>query len=339
MMLTNGGDAMMLSTLRLFVTLTIAVFAASLAEAQQTANIPRLCFLHAYPVAVAAIGGQYEVFLRGLRDVGYVEGQSIIIDYLSADGRIERFPTLAGECLRLQADIIVAVTTPASLAAKHATRTIPIVLLGTGDPVRTGLVDSLARPGGNVTGLSHMAPGLSAKRLELLKEAVPRISRVVVLSNLADPVATPQVQELEQAARSMGVQLQIRDVRTPEELPPAFSTAATDGAEGLLTTVESIFVTHRTQVVDLAARHRLPAIYPWRVFVDAGGLMSYGASGVDLWRRAVYYVDRILKGAKPGELPIEQPTKFDVVINLKTAKALGITIPPHLLVMADEVIR
>jgi putative ABC transport system substrate-binding protein len=212
-----------------------------------------------------------------------VEGQNITIDYLSADGRLERFPPLASECLRLQPNIIVAATTPGVLAAKHATRTVPIVMLGPGDPIGTGLVDSLARPGGNVTGQSSMAPGLSAKRLELLKELVPRITRVVVLANLADPVAPPQVQELEQAARALGVQLLIRDVRSPEDFPAAFSAAITEDAEGLLTTVETLFATHRARIVDFAAQHRVPAVYTARAFVDAGGLLSYGINTARLY--------------------------------------------------------
>jgi putative ABC transport system substrate-binding protein len=340
MMLTNGGDAMMLSKFRLFVTLTIALLAASLAAGQPTVKIPRLCYLALYPVAkspVVAGGSQYDAFLRGLRDIGYVEGQSIIIDYLSVEGQLERFPTLAGECLRLQADIIVPETTPGVLAAKQATRTVPIVMLAPGDPVGTGLVDSLARPGGNVTGQSSMAPGLITKRLELLKEAVPGLTRVVVLTNLADPVATSQLQELEAAARTIGVQLLIRDVRTPEDLPTAFATAATEGAEGLLLTVSVMFGVHRTRIVDLAARYRLPAVYTGRAFVDAGGLLSYGINAARLYRNAATYVDKILKGAKPADLPVEQPTTFECVVNLKTAKALGINIPPSLLVLADEV--
>jgi putative ABC transport system substrate-binding protein len=271
--------------------------------------------------------------------VGYVQGHSITIDYLSVDGQLDRFPTLAGDCLRLQADIIVADTTPGALAAKHATQTIPIVMVGSGDAVGAGLVASLARPGGNVTGQSFMAPGMSAKRLEMLKEVVPGIARVVVLTNLADPVATPQLQELEQAARTLGVQLQIRDVRTPEDFPAAFSAAAAQGAEGLLTTVSGMFNVHRARLVDLAAQHRLPAVYHHWLFADAGGLMAYGVAPVSLYLGAAKYVDKILKGAKPADLPVEQPTKFVLIINLKTAQALGITIPPTLLMLADEVIR
>ena len=327
----------------LFVPLAVALLTMSLAGAQQTAKIPRLCFLAPYPVAelppIMAGLTVYDAFLRGLRDLGYVEGQSITIDYLSADGQFERFPSLANACLRLQADIIVAGTTPAALAAKHATQTIPIVLFGIGDPVGTGLVASLARPGGNVTGLSQMAPGLITKRLELLKDIVPRLTRVVVLTNFANPVSTPQIQELERAARGMGVQLLIRDVRSPEELPDAFSTAATEGAEGLLQTSLMRFNVHRARIVDLAARHRLPAVYGGRLFVDAGGLMAYGADDFRLNMGVAKFVDKVLKGAKPADLPLEQATVFECVINLKTAQALGITISPHLLVLANEVIQ
>jgi len=335
---------MMLKKLGLVVPLTVALLTGSLVGAQQTTKIPRLCYLAPYPLAelppVTATGmTAYDAFLRGLRDLGYVEGQSLTIDYLSADGQFARFPILANECLRLQADMIVVGTTPAARAAKHATQTIPIVLFGIGDPVGTGLVASLARPGGNVTGLSQMAPGLITKRLELLKDIVPRLTRVVVLTNFDNPVSTPQVQELEQAARSMGVQLLIRDVRTPEELPDAFSTAATEGAEGLLQTALIMFNVHRARIVDLAARYRLPAVYGTRAFVDAGGLMSYGADDFRLNLGVAKFVDKILKGAKPAELPLEQATTFEYVINLKAARALEITIPPHLLVLADEVLQ
>jgi putative ABC transport system substrate-binding protein len=322
---------------RVALILALAILAAPhAAEAQATAKSSRLCFLAPAPLQRLP---WYNPFFQRLRELGYVDGQNIIIDYLSADDRAERFPALADDCLRLKADIIVATTTPASLAAKSATRTIPIVMLGTGDPVVTGLVDNLARPGGNITGLSHMAPGLSAKRLELLKEAVPRISTVLVLAYLIDPIAAPQVTELKNAARSLGVKLLIRDIRTPDDLPVAFDTGAKERADGLLTTVEAIFVTHRARVIDLAARHRLPAMYPSRTFVDAGGLMNYGVNFPSFWIGAATFVDKILKGAKPGDLPIEQPTKFELVINLKTAKALGLTIPPSVLARADEVIE
>ena len=268
-----------------------------------------------------------------------MEGQTITIDYLSADGHGERFPALAVECLRLKADIIVVTTTPAAQAAKNATRTIPIVMHMLGDPVATGLVASLARPGENVTGVTIMASGLSAKRLEILKAAVPRLSRVLVLSYLVDPIAAPQVRELESAARSLGVKLLVQDVRTGDDLPAAFDAGARWHADGLLTTAESILVVQRKRIVDLANQHRLPALYPYRTVVDSGGLMAYDSFTPDLQARTATYVDRILKGENPSQLPVEQPTKFELVINLKTAKALGLTIPPALLGRADEVIQ
>ena len=332
----------MLKKCRLFVALLVALLTASLAEAQHTATIPRLCILALYPMAeLPVVAGQsgYDAFLRGLHDVGYVAGQSLTIDYLSADGQHERFPTLASECLRLQADIIVVATTPAALAAQHTTRTIPIVMIGLGDPVGVGLVESLARPGGNVTGQSGMAPNLITKRLELLQEVMPHLARVLVLTNRADPNSTPQLRELEEAARAIGVQLLIHDVQTPEDFPAAFDTAATEGAEGLLTTDHTMFNVHHTRIVDNAARYRMPAVHLSRRFADAGGLMSYGIAPGSLWRGVVKYVDKILKGAMPADLPVEQPTQFELILNLKTAQAIGLTIPPTLLFQADGVIK
>jgi len=318
----------------LAVGLTLAPLAV---EAQKAARIPRLCFLTFDPGTPQS--SRFSSFFQRLRDLGYVDGQTITIDYLSADGRGERFPALAADCLRLKADIIVVTTTPAAQAAKNATRTIPIVTTALGDPVGTGLVASLARPGGNVTGMTSMASGLAAKRLELLKEAVPRISRVLVLSYLVDPIAAPQVKELEGAAHSLGVKLLVRDIRTADDLPAAFDAGARERAEGVLTTAESIFFVQRARVIELAVRHRLPAMYSVTAFVDAGGLMAYGPNSSDLLGRAATYVDRIFKGAKPADLPVQQPTKFELVINLKTAKALGLTIPPTLLLQADRVIE
>ena len=322
----------------LAVVLALSLNLAPLAvEAQKAARIPRLCFLTFDPGTPQS--SRFDPFFQGLRDLGYVDGQTITIDYLSADGRGERFPALAADCLRLKADIIVVTTTPAAQAAKNATRTIPIVTTALGDPVGTGLVASLARPGGNVTGMTSMASGLAAKRLELLKEAVPRISRVLVLSYLVDPIAAPQVKELEGAAHSLGVKLLVRDIRTADDLPAAFDAGARERAEGVLTTAESIFFVQRARVIELAVRHRLPAMYSVTAFVDAGGLMAYGPNSSDLLGRAATYVDRIFKGAKPADLPVQQPTKFELVINMKTAKALGLTIPQTILLQADQVIQ
>jgi putative ABC transport system substrate-binding protein len=315
----------------------VALTAPLVAEAQPSGKVPRLCFLTFDPGTPQS--SRFNPFFQALRDIGYVDGQTLSIDYLSADGRGEQFPALAADCLRLKADIVVVTTTPAADAARNATRTVPIVMHALGDPVATGLVASLARPGGNVTGTTLLASGLSAKRLGLLKEIVPRISRVLVLSYLEDPIAAPQVKELESAAHSLGVKLLVRDISTADNLAAAFDAGPRGGAEGVLTTAESIFVVQRTRVVQLAAQHRLPGMYPYRLMVDAGGLMAYDSYTSDLQRRAATYVDRILKGAKPADLPVEQPTKFELIINLKTAKALGLTIPPSLLTRADQVIE
>jgi putative ABC transport system substrate-binding protein len=317
------------------------------AEAQQAGTSPRLCFLTfaSRPTPSSKVSSsraspvQFDPFFQRLRDLGYVEGQTITIDYLSADGRGERFPALAADCLRLKADIIVVTTTPAAQAAKKVTATIPIVMIPLGDPVGTGLVASLARPGGNVTGLTFLASGLSAKRLELLKEAVPSISRVLVLSYLVDPIAAPQVKELQRAARSLGVTLLVQDIRTGDDLPTAFDAGARAHVGGLLTTAESIFAAQRKRVAELAAQHGLPGVYPYRAIVEAGGLIAYDSYTPALVAQTATYVDRIFKGANPADLPVQQPEKFDLVINLKTAKALGLTIPPSLLQRADQVIE
>jgi len=322
------------------------VLAASLAlpphvaDGQSIGRIPRLCFLTFDPGTPQSPSPRFEAFFEGLRDLGYVHGKTITIDYLVAEGRSEKFPELAAECVRLKANIIVVSTTPAAHAAKNTTRTIPIVMVALGDPVGTGLVESLARPGENITGMSQMTSGLAAKRLEVLKEAVPAISRVLVLSYLVDPIAPLQVKALKEAALSLGVTLFIRDIRTVDDLPAAFDAGDRAHAQGLLTTAESIFRLQRARVTELAARHRLPAVYPYAAFArDSGGLMAYEVDDADLHKRAAGYVDRLLKGAKPSDLAVQQPTKFDLVINLKTAKALGLTIPQSILIRADEIIQ
>jgi putative ABC transport system substrate-binding protein len=326
--------------LRVAFLAMLVVFAAPLVgEAQQSKKIPRLCFLTFDPGTLQSRSPRFDAFFDALRELGYVHGQTITIDYLSADGDGNRFPALAAECLRLNVDIIAVSTTPAAQAAKNATRTIPIVMIALGDPMGTGLVDSLAQPGGNVTGMSQMVPELAAKRLSLLTETVPGISRVLVLSYLADPIAPLQVKALEQAARAIGVTLQIQDVRTADDLPAAFDAGVRERVRGLLTTAESIFVVHGARVSELAAHHGLPAIYPYSQVAEAGGLMAYDVNIPDLHRRAAAYVDKILKGAAPAALPVQQPTKFEFVINLKTAKALGLEIPASLLAQADEVIE
>jgi putative ABC transport system substrate-binding protein len=336
-------SANLVSAVRLLVLEAIALgllISGSQAAAQHAATVPRLCFLTFDPGTADAPSPRFGAFFQGLRDLGYVPGHTLVLDYLHPAGRGERFPSLAAECVRVKADIIVASTTPAAQAAKVATAAIPIVMLHLGDPVGTGLVDSLARPGGNVTGTSSMVPAIAAKRLELLKEALPRLSRVLVLSYLVDPIASLQVKALEQAAPALGVALVVRDVRTADDLPTAFQAGARERVNGLLTTAESIFVANRAQVIQLAARHKVPGIYvDPSATVDGGGLMAYSIHGPALQVRTASYVDRILKGAKPAELAVEQPTKFWLAVNLKTARTLGLTIPPSLLARADQIVE
>jgi putative ABC transport system substrate-binding protein len=309
-------------------------------NAQQPKTIPRLCFLTADRGTAQLPPTRFEAFFEGLRKLGYVSGQTLSIDYLSSDGHNELFPALAAECVRLKPDVIAVTTTPGARALKDLTHTVPIVMVALGDPVGTGLVDTLAKPGGNITGMSQMTSGLAAKRLELLKEAVPTISQVLVLAYLVDPISPLQVQAMKEAAPSLGMTLQVRDIRTATDLPTAFDAGANNGAQGLITTAETIFRAERARVTELASLHNLPAIYPYKAFaVDSGGLMAYDVTDGDLHQRAATYVDMILKGAKPSNLPVQQPTTFHLVINLKTAKALGLSVPPTLLARADEVIE
>ena len=326
---------------RTFLAGTSAALLASplAAEAQQAAKVARIGYLSPN---LAANRHMQEAFRQGLRDLGYVEGRNLVIEYRDAEGKADRLPALAAELVALKVDVIVAAGPPAALAAKQATRTLPIVFASSGDPVTSGLVTSLARPGGNVTGLSAVAPELVGKCLEQLKQAVPGVSRVAVLwqpGGLGERTDKYILKEAEVAARALGVRLQFVEARGPADFDRAFSdmTRARAGALTVLST--PMFVSERRRLVDLAAKNRLPAVYPWREFVDAGGLMSYGPNLADMFRRAATYVDKILKGAKPADLPVEQPTKFELVINLKTAKALGLTIPPSLLGRADEVIQ
>jgi putative ABC transport system substrate-binding protein len=310
------------------------------AKAQQPKKMPRLCFLTFDAGTAQSPSTRFQAFFQGLRELGYVNGETLIIDYLSAEGRTEQYPALAAECVRHNPDIIAVTTTPGALALKKTTTTIPIVMVALGDPVGTGIVESLARPGGNITGMSQMTSGLAAKRLALLKEAVPGISRVLALAYLVDPISPLQVQALKEAAPLLGVTLQIRDIHTADELPAAFDAGAKEGADGLITTAESIFRAERARVTELAGRYKFPAIYPYSAFVaDSGGLMAYEVIDRDLHRSAASYVDKILKGSKPSDLPVQQPTKFRLVINLKTAETLGLTIPRMLLGRADEVIE
>jgi putative tryptophan/tyrosine transport system substrate-binding protein len=259
----------------------------------------------------------FDALRQGLRQHGYIEGQNLVIEYRSADGRAERFPDLAAELVRLNVDLIVTRGTPAIFAAKNATKTIPVVMAASGDPLGAGVVAGLARPGGNVTGLSAFVTELQAKRLELLREMVPRIDRIAALLNMSSPAEPPQWEETKAAARTLAIEPQLLDVRKPEDLSRAFETAIRQRADALVVGINVLTQANRRPIADLATKHRLPAIYASREFVDAGGLVALGVSYPDLYRRAATYVDKILKGAKPADLPIEQPTKFELMINLK----------------------
>jgi putative ABC transport system substrate-binding protein len=284
----------------------------------------------------------HEAFRQGLRDLGYVEGRNVVIEYRDAEGKLERLPALAAELVALKVDVIVAPGTPQALAAKQATRTIPIVFTAASDPVPDGLVTSLARPGGNVTGLATLSPELVGKGLEQLKRAVPEVSRLAVLwqpGALGERTEKDMLKEADTAGRALGVRLQFVEARGPADVDRAFSDMTRARAGALTVLPSSMFLSERRRLVDLAARNRLPAVYAQREFVHAGGLMSYGPNVADLFRRGATYVDKILKGAKPADLPVEQPTKFELVINLKAEKALGLTIPQSLLRQADQVIK
>jgi len=306
------------------------------AEAQQPTKIPRIGFLTGF---LSSTPAREEGFRQGLRELGYVEGKNIVIESRYAEGIPGREHALAIELVGLKVDIIVTNGASATRAAKEATNTIPIVMAQDPDPIGNGFVASLARPGGNITGLSNLNRELSGKRLELLKEVVPRLSRVAVFGTSTFPGTAQNLKETELAAGAMRVQLQYLDVLDPKDIETAFRGASKGRAQAVLTLGGNVLNSHRTQVVELAAKSRLPAIYVIREYVEAGGLMSYGASITDLFRRAATYVDKILKGAKPADLPVEQPIKFELIINLKAAKQISLTIPPNVLVRADKVIR
>jgi putative ABC transport system substrate-binding protein len=317
------------------VSILIGLLAA---EAQQAAKAPRIGYLG----SKAASAENHAAFLQGLRDLGYVEGRNVVIEYRDLMGKYDRLPGLAADLVALKVDVIVVTSTPSTLAAKQATKTIPIVFTWAADPVGSGLVTSLARPGGNVTGLSLLAPELVAKRLELLKQVVPGASRIAALwhpGDYGEGVEKAMLREADVAARALGMRLQVVEARGPEDFDRAFSDMTRARADAVTVQSTNIFFIERTRLADVAAKHRLPAIFLVRDFVQAGGLMSYGANVADLHRRAATYVDKILKGAKPGDLPVQQPTKFELVINLKTAKAIGLTIPPSVLARADQVIE
>jgi putative ABC transport system substrate-binding protein len=307
------------------------------AEAQRAAKVARVGYLTASPQAPNA--PLFEAFRQGLRDLGYVEGQNLAIEFRSAEGDHARLPALAAELVRERVEVIVTAGQPGIRAALGATREIPIVMAISGDALQTGLVPSLARPGGNLTGLSVLAPELSGKRLQLLKETLPRLSRVAVLWNPANQDSFVNWQATQGAAQVLGLALQSLEVRAPGESAPAFAAMSRERAGAVVVLADPLTVGNRVQIVEMAARHRLPGIYFWKEFVEAGGLMSYGPSFTEMFRRAAIYVDKILKGARPADLPVEQPMRFELVLNLKTARALGITFPPTIMIRADRMIE
>ena len=306
------------------------------AQAQQQSKIPKIGWLGVRP---AASDTGRELFGREFRALGYVEGKNIVFEYRSADDKLDRLPALADELVRLKVDVLFASTTPAAVAAKNATKTIPIVFVGGFDPVALGLVDSLARPGGNITGFTSIASVLTGKRLELLKETVPKLSRVAVLWDPQNPGSAQQWKESQLPARELGLQLHSIEVSSADKFEGAFKEATKARSAALAIMASPFFYSNQKQLADLATKNRLPAIYPRENFVASGGLMSYGADEAEPWRRAASMVDRILKGTKPAEIPVEQPTKFELIINLKAAKQIGLTIPPNVLARADKVIR
>jgi putative ABC transport system substrate-binding protein len=291
------------------------------------------------PSSPSAVALRVDAFRQGLRELGYVEGKNIRIEQRHAEGKLDRLPALAAELVSLEVDVIITAGPPVTRAVKEATATIPVVMAQDGDPVGNGFVASLARPGRNITGMSQLAPEISGKQLELLKETVPQLSRVAVLGTSTRPGNAQALKETELAAGTFGVRLQYLDVRGSKDIETAFREARKERAGAVLVLQGPVFTSQRTQVVDLAAKTRLPAIYPQTEYTDAGGFMCYGVNATDLFRRAAYHVDKILKGAKPADLPVEQPKKFELVINLKAAKQIGLTVPPNVLARADRVIR
>src|SRR5215475_6041631 len=323
---------------RAFITIVGgSILAAPLVADGQAKKTPRIGFLATG--SAEYVKSRVTAFEKALHKLGYVDGTSITIEYRYADGRFEQLPSLATELVRLRVDILVVMGAPAAHAAKNATSVIPIVIGNAADPVGTGLVASLARPGGNITGLSDFNLGVVTKRLELLKQVVPTASRVAVLLNPANPTNPPQLKEIQTVAPALGVTLLALEAKGSDDIAPAFAVMKSERPGALLVIGDLMFGTHQRLIAELALKSRLPTIWAWKESADAGGLMSYGTNFEDLYRRAATYVDKILKGAKPADLPVEQPTKFELVINLKTAKTLGLTIPPSVLARADEVVE
>jgi putative ABC transport system substrate-binding protein len=308
-----------------------------LAQAHQPAKIPRIgVFL---PASASSTAHLVDAFRQGLQDLGYIVSQNVTLETRYAEGKVELLARFAAELVRLKVNVIVAGSTPGVIAAKNATGAIPIVMVTTGDPVASGLVASLSRPGRNITGVTALGQELGGKRLEVLKETLPTVSRVAVLSNPDNSDSALSLKGVEVAARVLGVQLRVLEVRVPTAFEQAFDAMTRAGAGAVMVLPDPMFVSHRERIVVFSAKSRLPAMYAHREYMDEGGLMFYGASLADMWRRAAAYVDKILKGAKPADLPVEQPTKFELVINLKTGKQIGLTIPPNVLARADKVIK
>ncbi len=307
------------------------------ARAQQAGKIPRVGFMGNSTAALEA--NLVGPFRDGLRELGYQEGRNIVIEYRWAEGNYERFPALVAELLAVPVDVIVTAGTPATLAVKKATSRVPLVMIAVGDPVGTGIVPTLARPGGNITGLSSIAPDLEGKRLELLREVIPKLSHVTLFLNPLNPFHAVSVRQAFAATQALGIRLQALEVRTSGELDGAFAAIVRSKPDALLILADRVFLHNRKRMMDFATEQRLPSVNAYREVVEAGGLMSYGPSYEDMHRRAADYVDKILKGAKPGDLPVEQPTKFTLILNLKAARALAIDVPPMLLARADEVIE
>src|SRR5258705_5960580 len=316
---------------------TILLAASSSAQAQQPAKVPRIGFQLDAPAS--AMTARTEAFREGLREFGYIEGKNIIIEWRSAEGKIERRSEIAAEFVRLKVDVIVSAGPTVTRAVKEATSTIPIVMAQDPDPVGNGFVASLARPGGNITGLATLSTEISGKQLELLKEIVPKLSRVAVIGNSTNPGDSQALREVVLAAGSFEIYLRYLNVLDPKDLETTFRSAAKGRADALVLLGNPILNAHRKPIVDLAAKHRLPAIYSRPEYIESGGLVYYGTSYTDSFRRAATYVDKILKGAKPAELPVEQPTKFEFIVNLKAANQIGLKIPPHVLAKADRVIK
>ena len=333
----NTGARPMTKTILVWQLAIILLTTVNVADAQQPTKVTPIGYLTTSSLSVNA--ARIEAFRQGLRELTYVEEKNIVINWRSADGKLDRLPALAAELVRLKVAVIVTTGAGPTRAAKDATSTIPIVMAQDSDPVANGFVASLARPGGNITGLSTFAPELSGKRLEILREVVPKLSRVAVLGDSTSPSYASLIRELELAAKAFKVQLQNLDVLSPKDVETAFRAASKGRADGVLTLPSAIIGSQRAQIVELAVKNRLPAIYHQSFYAEAGGLMFYGVSVLDLDRRAATYVDKILKGRKPADLPVEQPMKFEFIVNLKAAKRIGLTVPPNVLVRADKVIR